>query len=163
MSSGNRRISILAKQYCESCRARTEHFRKTIRTEPTDNPETYCKVEIWICTTCDNVLEKRTENYWPTQREMIVKRLLKLTKDYEQIESANIDVKHDTIVLTIKLLPWSVVEAARRMVEAGEHGFYKAKDLWILQQNNASWLLENNDEIPVRRKAPQKNQDTENS
>ena len=142
--SSYRRVSVLGKQFCESCRRRTEHFRKNIRTEPTGNPETYCKVELWICTICDNVLEKRSENYWPTQREMIVKRLLKLTRDYEQIENASIDVKHDSIVLTIKLFPWNVVEAAKRMVEAGEHGFYRARDVWILQQNNAGWLLENN-------------------
>jgi hypothetical protein len=143
-----RKTSVLARQYCESCETRTEHFRKTIRTEPTENPETYCKVELWICTTCDTSFEKRSENYWPTQREMIVKRLLKLTKEYEQIERADIDVKHDSIVLTIKLLPWSVVEAAKRMVEAGgEHGFYNAKDLWILQQSNASWLLESEDHL----------------
>ncbi len=54
-------------------------------TEASGDPETCIKAKSWICCYCDTVEEKRSSEHKPTEDLMIIRRLLKLSGDYDQI------------------------------------------------------------------------------
>jgi hypothetical protein len=96
-------------------------------------------------------LEKREERNYPTDQDMIVKRLLKVQSDYEQIRASRLEVGYRQIVLTLDLHPWDIVEALRRVEQSHERGFYRASDLWKLEQYGVlKFPLNENHRFPKR-------------
>lgn len=64
-----------------------------------------------------------------------MKRLLKVSNDYEQIRASSLEVEYDRITLTLELHPWHIVQALRRVEESRQTGFYKASDLYHLDKH----------------------------
>ena len=94
------------------------------RIAPSKTPDTtFIWAEFWNCDHCGNHLEKREERPWPTHRDMITKRLLKVATDYEQVKAFHLEVEHARIVLTLELHPWHIVEALRSVEAAHTTGF----------------------------------------
>jgi hypothetical protein len=82
---------------------------------------------------------------------MIVKRLLKVQSDYEQIRASRLEVGYRKIVLTLDLHPWDIVETLRRVENSHERGFYRASDLWRLEQYGIlKYPLDENHTFPKR-------------
>lgn len=104
-------------------------------TEASGDPDTYIKAESWICYYCDTVEEKRSSERKPTEELMIIRRLLKLSGDYDQISHSTLEVRGDTVILTLKLFPWAIVQASKRVEAAKKEGFFRLGDLWRLQQH----------------------------
>ncbi len=104
-------------------------------TERGSDSDTYVKAEAWACSYCDTTQEKRIQESRPTEQISIMKRLLKLSGDYEQIRHSTLRVRGDTLILELKFHPWAVVQAARRVEEAKGLGFFRLGDLWKLQQH----------------------------
>ena len=65
---------------------------------------------------------------------MITKRLLKVATDYAQVKASHLEVRPAKTVLTLELHPWHIVEVLRRVEAAHPTGFYRASDLYRLEQ-----------------------------
>src|SRR5438105_2037644 len=129
------RASIVEKQFCEKCRQYRDHLRFGRRMEPSETPDaTYIWADFWACQYCGNHLERREERRWPTDEDMIVKRLLRVSSDYEQVKASRLEVLHHRIVLSLDLHPWDIVETLRRVESSHDQGFYRVSDLWRLEQ-----------------------------
>ena len=122
------------------------------RIEPSKTPDTtFIWAEFWNCDHCGNHLEKREERPWPTHRDMITKRLLKVATDYEQVKAFHLEVEHARIVLTLELHSWHIVEVLRSVEAAHTTGFYRASDLYRLEQYGVlTWPLDENHRFPRR-------------
>ena len=93
--------SIIGRQFCVKCNEQRDHVRFGRRIEPSKTPDTtFIWAEFWNCDHCGNHLEKREERPWPTDRDIITKRLLKVATDYEQVKASHLEVEHARIVLT---------------------------------------------------------------
>lgn len=125
----------MAKQFCTKCNLNTDHMLLRRWTEKSGNPTTFIRAESWICCYCDITHEKKSEEPKPTEETMIVRRLLKLSSDYEQIHYSTLEVEGNMVTLRLKLFPWSVVQASKRIREAKKNGFYRLGDLWRLEQH----------------------------
>ena len=144
-----RKASIIIRRFCKKCGFDESHVLWGRRVEAGIDDETYTKVEFSTCEACETVAEHRTLETYPTDANRIVGRLLKLVGEYEQIKSSHLEVGIERISLSLDLLPWSVVKANRRIIEAGDRGFYNVGDLWILEkEGRLKWPLT---EIPVSR------------
>ena len=132
---GLRKSQVVAKQFCSRCGFSKDHMRLRVWTEESGNPDTYIKAESWICCYCDNLLLRRSEERKPTQQSIVVKRLMKLASDYEQICRSELKVENDKVVLRLDFYPSDIAQAARRVKEAREKGFFRLGDLWRLQQH----------------------------
>ncbi len=130
-----RRSTIVGKQYCSKCNLYKDHMLLRKWTAASGDPDTYIKVESWICCYCDTVEEKRSPERKPTEELMIISRLLKLSGDYDQIRHSTLEVRGDTVILTLKLLPWAIIQASKRVEAAKKQGFFRLGDLWRLQQH----------------------------
>jgi len=97
--------------------------------------ETYVKAEAWVCSYCDSTQEERSQESKPKEEISIKRRLIKLSADCEQIRHSTLEVRGDTVILKLKLFPWAIVQAARRIEEAKRQGFFRLGDLWRLQQH----------------------------
>jgi hypothetical protein len=132
---GLRKSQVVARQFCSKCGFSKDHMRLLVWTEESGNPDTYIKAESWICCYCDNLLQKRSEEQRPTQQGKVVKRLMKLAGDYEQICSSELLVENNSVTLKLRFYPWSVMQSAQRVEQSKETGFYRLGDLWRLQQH----------------------------
>src|SRR5438552_6950919 len=84
------RSSIIGRQVCVKCNEQRDHVRFGRRVEPSKTPDTTSIwAEFWDCDHCGNHLEKREERPWPTDRDIITKRLLKVATDYEQVKASH--------------------------------------------------------------------------
>jgi hypothetical protein len=129
------RTSIIAQQFCRQCKENREHVLFGRRVEPSETRDTtFVWAQFWACHSCGNHLEKREERHWPIDQDMIVKRLLKVSSDYEQVKASRLEVGPYRVVLTLELHPWDIVETLRRVENSHERGFYRASDLWKLEQ-----------------------------
>lgn len=132
---GSHKFLIIPKQYCTRCGLYRDHMLLRRWTERGSDSDTYVKAEAWICSYCDSTWEKRSQETRPTEEISIIRRLIKLSGDYEQIRHSTLEVRGDTVTLKLKLLPWVVVQAAKRVEEAKRRGFFRLGDLWRLQQH----------------------------
>ncbi len=132
----SRRVQIIAKKYCSKCGLYKDHMLLRKWTEKGSDSDSYVKAEAWMCSYCDTTQENRSQEGRPTEEILIIRRLLKLSGDYEQVRHSTLEVRGDTLVFKVKLFPWAVVRAARRVEEAKGHGFFRLGDLWRLQQHN---------------------------
>ncbi len=137
MPRNMRRSFIIAKQHCPKCDLYRDHMRIGVEEERTDNPEdTYIKVETWVCDFCETLLKKKTLEHNPTEERMIVNRLLKLSSDYEQIRHSTLTVEGDRVNLSLRMYPWEIVKAVRRVEKAKQtgFGFCRLSDIWKLEK-----------------------------
>jgi hypothetical protein len=129
-----RRVQFTAKRYCGKCGSTTDQVYSRGRIEPGSRPdETFVKVESWCCERCETVVEKRREESWPTDKSKLVRRLLRLSTDYDQVKESSLQVEADMVTLKLRFYPWAVVKASKRVEEA-KNGFYHLSDLHLLQQ-----------------------------
>ena len=144
--------SIIGRQFCVKCNEQRDHVRFGRRIEPSKTPDTtFIWAKFWACDHCGNHLEKREERPWPTDRDMITKRLLEVATDYEQVKASHLEVGPAKIVLTLELHPWHIVEVLRRVEAAHPTGFYRASDLYRLEQYGVlRWPLDENRMFPRR-------------
>ena len=76
---------------------------------------------------------------------------MKVANDYEQVKASHLEVEHARIVLTLELHPWHIVEVLRRVESAHATGFYRASDLYHLEQYGVlKWPLDGNQRFPRR-------------
>lgn len=66
---------------------------------------------------------------------VIIRILLRLSDDYDQIQHSSLDVEGDIVTLGLEFFPWKVVEAVRRVEEARRKGFFRLGDLWRLERH----------------------------
>lgn len=141
---GLRKSFIVTKQNCPKCGVYRDHMRIEVRDEPSadGNEDSYVKVESWICDYCDTITHKRTLEHKPTEELLIVRRLLKLSSDYEQIRHASVSVEGDRVNLSLRMYPWEIVKAARRVEKAKQtgFGFCRLGDVWKLEQYGSNPL-----------------------
>jgi hypothetical protein len=81
------------------------------------------------------VVENRREGSWPTDKSKAVRRLLRLSTDYDQVRESSLQIEGDMVTLKLRFYPWAVVNASRRVEEAENHGFYRLSDLLMLERN----------------------------
>ncbi len=129
-----RRSPIVGKQYCSKCDLFKDHVLLRRWTEGSGDSDTYIRAETWVCCYCDTIQDRRSEERKPTEEVAIIKRLIKLSSDYDQIKHSTLEVRGDMVILSLKLFPWAVVQAAKRVEQAKERGFFWLGDLWRLQQ-----------------------------
>ena len=131
-----RRVQFTAKRFCDNCSSTTEQVYSSGRIEPGSRPdETFVKVETWCCESCETVVENRREESWPTDKSKAVRRLLRLSTDYDQVRESSLQVEGDMVTLKLRFYPWAVVKASKRVEEAENHGFYHLSDLLLLEQH----------------------------
>jgi hypothetical protein len=131
-----RRVQFTAKRYCGKCGSTGDQVYSAGRIEPGSRPdETFVKVESWCCESCETVAENRREGSWPTDKSKAVRRLLRLSTDYDQVRESSLQVEGDIVALKLRFYPWAVVKASRRVEEAENHGFYRLSDLLMLERN----------------------------
>jgi len=135
LTIGLRKSQVVAKQFCSKCGLSKDHMRLRVWTEESGNLDTYFKAESWICCYCDNLLQKKTEEPKPTDQGTVVKRLMKLAGDYDQICSSELSVENNSVTLKLRFYPWSVMRSAQRVEHDRATGFYRLGDLWRLQQH----------------------------
>jgi hypothetical protein len=130
-----RRVQFTAKRYCGKCGSTTDQVYSAGRIESSSTPdETFVKVETWCCEHCEMVVENRKEELWPTDKSKAVRRLLRLSTDYDQVKESSLQVEGDIVTLKLRFYPWAVLKASKR-VEAENHGFYRLSDLLLLEQH----------------------------
>ena len=130
-----RRVQFTAKRYCEKCGSTSDQVYSRGRIEPGSRPdETFVKVESWCCEVCETVVENRREESWPTDKSRAVRRLLRLSTDYDQVRESSLQVEADIVTLKLRFYPWAVVKASKRVEEA-QNGFYHLSDLLLLEQH----------------------------
>jgi len=131
-----RRVQFTAKRYCGKCGSTTDQVYSAGRIEPGSRPnETFVKVESWCCEGCETVMENRREESWPTDKSKAVRRLLRLSTDYDQVKESSLQVEGDMVTLKLRFYPWAVMKASKRVEEAENHGFYHLSDLLLLEQH----------------------------
>jgi hypothetical protein len=131
-----RRVQFTAKRHCEKCGSTTDQVYSAGRIEPGSRPdETFVKVESWCCESCETVVENRREGSWPTDKSKAVRRLLRLSTDYDQVKESSLRVEGDMVTLKLRFYPWAVEKASKRVEEAENHGFYHLSDLLLLEQH----------------------------
>ena len=131
-----RRVQFTAKRFCGKCGCTADQVYSRGRIEPGSRPdETYVKVESWRCERCETVVENRREESWPTDKSKAVRRLLRLSTDYDQVRESSLQVEGDMMTLRLRFYPWAVVRASKRVEEAENHGFYHLSDLLLLEQH----------------------------
>lgn len=104
-----RRSPIIGKPYCSKCDLYKDHILLRMWTEGSSDPDTYIRSETWVCCYCDTIQDRRSEERKPTEEVTIIKRLIKLSSDYDQIRHSSLEVRGDTVILSLKLFPWAVV------------------------------------------------------
>lgn len=77
-------------------------------------------MESWICEACDHLIEKRSEESKPTEQLMVIKRLLKLSTDYEQIRGSALTVEGDRVNPSLRMYPWEIRQSRPRVEKAKE-------------------------------------------
>jgi hypothetical protein len=147
-----RRVQFTAKRYCGKCGSTTDQIYSMGGIELGSRPdETFVKVESWCCERCETVVENRSEEPWPTDKWKAVRRLLRLSTDYDQVRESSLQVEGDLVTLKLRFYPWAVVKASRRIGEAENHGFYHLSDLLLLEQHGLlKERLRKNVRIPER-------------
>jgi hypothetical protein len=53
-------------------------------------------------------MENRKEESWPTDKSKAVRRLLKLSTDYDQVKESSPRVEADLVTLRLRFYPWAV-------------------------------------------------------
>src|SRR5947209_18750087 len=103
-----RRVQFTAKRYCGKCGSTTDQVYSAGRIEPGSRPdETFVKVESWCCESCETVVENRREESWPTDKSKAVRRLLRLSTDYDDVKESSLKVEGDMVSLKLRLYFWS--------------------------------------------------------
>ena len=70
-------------------RVMTVHAKENLTLSPNQESKLAAFTGTIFGAACGNHLEKREERPWPTDRDMITKRLPKVATDYEQVRSGN--------------------------------------------------------------------------
>jgi hypothetical protein len=105
-------MSVVELKGCSGCHGTVG------RIEPGSRPdETFVKIESWCCERCETVVENRREESWPTDKSRVVRRLLRLSTDYDQVRESSLQVEADMVTLKLRFYPWAVMKASKRVEE----------------------------------------------
>jgi hypothetical protein len=63
------------------------------------------------------VVENRREESWPADKSKAVRRLLRLSTDYDQVKESSLQVEGDMLTLKLRFYPWAVVKASKPVEE----------------------------------------------
>jgi hypothetical protein len=102
VTASSRILSIRAKRFCEKCRSYTEQICHSIKYRK-DNPDNdwYQRIRSWVCSFCSTSSDEITDLPEQTDHTMLLRRLLRLSEDYD-IKAVSIESKIDRIIVTIE-------------------------------------------------------------
>jgi len=110
-----KRVSIRVCQKCRKCGISTEHVCYGIRYEKRDRAsESYLKHMFWACGRCGESSEEVKEVPEPTERLMLIKRLLKVGEDYDV---KSVSIQSDANLLFVFYRPSTNLQLAEKRLE----------------------------------------------
>ena len=128
-----RSITIRARRGCAKCRISTWHVCYGIRYEkPILTADCYLKHMFWTCEVCGETSEELKELPEPTERVMLVKRLLKVGEDYD-VKSVSIHSDARTVTLRVEFPDYDPARL-RRLALKLEDGFVSVGELMELRR-----------------------------
>ncbi len=134
--SGNH-YTLRAKRPCTQCHEITDQTATSCRSSAPEIPQvppTLIKRIEWLCDWCGNNEEEVKETLQPTQRIMILKRLLNLPEDYDVLGFTLSSEANNVISLKIRLPDFDMGELRAIQYKQQETGFITVDELIKVQR-----------------------------
>ena len=128
-----RTITIRDQRECVKCHALSWQICYGIRYEkPDPTADHYLKHMFWACERCGESSEEAKEVPEPTERVMLIKRLLKVGEDYD-VKTVSIQSDANAVTLRIEFPNYDPARL-RRLAYRLEEGFINVTELMELHQ-----------------------------
>jgi len=129
-----KRINIRAFRKCLKCGISTEHVCYGLRYEKPDHAsESYVKHMSWACERCGESYEELKEVPEPTERLMLIIRLLKVGEDYD-VKNVSIQSHGNRVILTVEFPDYDSARLRRLTYKMEEEGFINVAKLIELHE-----------------------------
>jgi len=128
-----RKIPIRAQRECVTCHALTWQICYGIRYEnPDPTADHYLKHMFWACERCSESSEELKDVPEPTDRLVLIKRLLKVGEDYD-VKSVSIQSDANAVTLRVEFPSYDPARL-RRLAYKLEEGFINIAELMELHE-----------------------------
>jgi len=127
---------LRAKRRCQKCGDITEQqaFKCTYHCPPVPKvPPVYIKTLEWLCLQCDNVETEQKEIPEPTDKSMLLNRLIRIPSDYDTL-AVTITSLPNELVFRVRLPDYDMGEIRAIQAKARETGFISVGELMNLQK-----------------------------
>ena len=128
--------TLRAKRLCAQCHEMTDQTATSYRCNAPEIqkvPPTLIKRIEWLCDWCGNCEEEVKETVQPTERTMIVKRLLSLPEDYDVL-GFTLSSEANVISIKIRLPDYDMGELRAIQYKRQETGFITVDELIKVQR-----------------------------
>jgi len=134
VGSSGKRMNIRAFRRCLKCGISTEHVCYGSQyKKPEPASESYLKHMFWACERCGESSEELKEVPEPTERLMLIKRLLKVGEDYD-VKSVSIQSDGNRVILTVEFPDYDPARLRRLAYKMEEDGFINVAELMELHE-----------------------------
>jgi hypothetical protein len=131
-----KRYTLRAQRLCKQCHEITDQMAVSCQYSAPDVPKVpavYLKRLEWICEWCENYEEEIKEVLVPTDKTMIVKRLLSIPDDYDVL-GFTLSSEPNVISIKIRLPDFDMGELRAIQFKQEETGFITAEELMRLHR-----------------------------
>ena len=128
--------TLRAKRLCTRCHQITDQTAISCRYNAPEVPKVpavYLKRLEWICDWCDNYEEEAKEVLVPTDKAMIVKRLLSIPEDYDVL-GFTLSSEPNVVSIRIRLPDFDMSEVRAIQYKQQETGFITVDELIRVQR-----------------------------
>ena len=135
-SRSGKHYSLRAKRLCTRCHQFTDQTAITCRYSAPEVPKVpavYLKRLEWVCNWCDNYEEEVKEVFEPTDKTMIVKRLLSIPEDYDVL-GFTLSSEPNVVSIKIRLPDFDMGEVRAIQYKQQETGFITVDELIRVQR-----------------------------